>query len=534
MIKNIGKISIYIFIACIISVNFLDFNIPLTHTKLESYVDSDMLYLHRLFMDVFLQRNHLFSWYLTPAPYFFPDMLLFLLLEILLFPHVLLIITAFGVLQYLLMIFLSEKIASSLLKKNQATLLIYISLLLALALLVIPSQENYRLAIGAVYHFGGFINGLLFIFFLIQVAIKPKSNKILIVAALLSFLSSASDLLFIIQYGLPALILALFSRPKLLLKKHCLALLCTMILGVTFKYFCLTHVDVFYLSFQPQNYFSQLKIISLHLPQLLFKKHQYIAIITLGFYLFLGLQLIITQHGKKKWPWLILPNKLLFLLGKFILISTIFTLLFFTAFNSAGAIISRYMLNIYFFPLVFCWLPFSSILHFNFFKKLQILLICVAISLTLFVTVKKLKPLNWEYYPFLSQCIDSQIQKYNHLHIDKIKYGIASNAQAGVITSFSKEGLQLVEMLSNLTPQYWINNPERYRKHYDFAVIATPANNILNLPEHILDKNLIEKINGKPIFEFSCHNEATVLIYGKDKLNVPLFQENTKKYNAVF
>lgn len=532
--KNIGKISIYLFIAYIITINFLDFNIPLTHTKLESYVDSDMLYFHRLFMDIFFQKHHLFSWYLTPAPYFFPDMLIFFLLEILFFPHVLLIIAVFGGLQYLLMIFLSEKIASILLKENRATLLIYISLLLALALLVIPSQENYRLAIGAAYHFGGFINGLLFILLSVLAISKPKSNKLLIIAALLSFLSSASDLLFIVQYGLPALILALIIRPKLLLKKHCLALLSTMILGILFKYFCLIHVDIFYISFQPQHYFSQLKNIFSHLPQLLFKKHYFLASIILGFYLFLGIQLTVTQYGQNKLPWLILPNKLLFFLGQFILISTVFTLLFFTAFNSAGSIISRYMLNIYFFPLVFCWLPFASILHFNLLRKLQALLICIAIILALFVTGKNFKPLNWEYYPFLSQCIDSQIYEYNHSHIDKIKYGIASNAQAGVITSFSKEGLQLVEMLSNLMPQYWINNPERYRKHYDFAVIATPANNILNLPEHILDKNLIEKINGKPIFEFSCHNEATILIYGKNKLNVPLYEQKTKKHSAIF
>jgi len=498
---------IYPFIACIIAFNFLDFNIELAHSKLEFFFDSDMLYLHRLFMDVFFFKHNFLSWNLTPAPYFFPDMLMFFILEALSGHCVFFAIIGYSVFQYLLLLFLSQRIASIVLKSNQAFPLICSVLLLTLIFLVIPAHDCYRFAIRATYHFGGIINGLLLIVFILYSLQNAEPRKLVLAIGALVFLSSASDPLFIMQFAFPAILLMLILRPLLLVNSLGLLLLAGLVCGSVVRHYFSKGVDIQYLYFDPLHFYMRLKFMANTSLPLLLQRHPWLGGATLGFYVVLIIQLIFQRCRNQ-----------LNLLRLFIILSVLTTLLSVSLVETNGSVFQRYMLNFYFFPLIFSWLPFSSILvRINMLKITQVIFI-FSIGAGIYLTIAPFKKLHWEYYPPVTKCIDDGVSHYNQAHNENIQYGIASYWQAGVITSLSKENLRVVGVDHFLTARSWINNPEMLKKKYDFAVIALPGNPIQTAPKNILSVFLIEKINGKPVATFQCNNEAVVMIYGKNKL----------------
>lgn len=502
----------YFFVAIIIALSFLNYSIELHHEKLEFFFDSDVLYLHRLFMDVFFLKHHFLSWYSPQATYIFPDMLLFFIAEILLCQKIFFVIILFAILQYLLFIYITQKIASVALEESAINVksLIYVVLLITLVSLVIPGKDCFRFAIESVYHFGAFINGLIFVLLLLYSLKKPSSQIIPVIIGCFSLVSFISDPSFLTQFLAPALFIMIIFRSQVPLVKICLYLLCGVFFGLLLRYCFIKFVHLDYMYFDPFHLWTRLRLMYQTIPSSMLSRHWFLGSLTLLFYGLLLFQAIVYRTS----------SVCVRFLRLFILTSVVSTLVSVALFETNGSIFQRYMLNFYYYPIVFCWLPIIALAKQPVIARLFKVSLFVAVIIITGLTIKASKKFRFEYYPPLVSCIDKRISDYNLTHAEKIKYGIANYWQAGVISSLSKQNLHVAEYSNFLLPHYSVNTSEAYKKHYDFAVIALPRNFIQTQPKNILDIKLIEQINGKPIIEFTCNNEAIIMIYGKNKLTL--------------
>lgn len=511
------NILIYLFFAFLIGLNFFDANIELAYIKNARFFDSDTLYLHQLFIDIFILKHNLLTWHLTPAPYFFPDMLVFFIIEIFVHHKVFLAIIFYAIFQYLMLMFLAQKFASVAFQGGRVTGLIYSILLLVLLFLVFPEIMPYYLAIMSVYHFGGFVNGLLLILFSINLIKNPKSIVNIIMLGVISALGVASDMLFLMQFFVPAILawVVFFNyedKGFKLVNKYILTLTIGVMVGVLIKHVITFNVLAEVMHISPLTYIKNfMLIIKIHQKNL--SHHFIVESLSLTFYVVTLFQATSSIRKQNK--------NIIDYLRLIIVISSLCTIFGLAMFN---VIPQWYMINIVFFPIVFCWLPFASISYHQYFFVAQYVLLAVIIMIATYVSITSKHTWRYEYYPAVVQCVDLWINHYNLTHDEKIKYGLASYWYARVISSLSKNDLQISPVTRLLHEVDWISNPGSFKRAYDFVVITYPSevfSSYRTSEEFTIDENLIEEINKKPFTTFSCGNEATVLIYGKNKLALP-------------
>ena len=173
------------------------------HKGLHALYNSDNLYLPTLFKNIFDEGGNFTDWYLTPAPYIFPDMLVYFIMNYLTqneFHAMFLFVITQMIFVFILMNLIFREFFSS--QKSFLYAIISITFLYA-----IPSNLTTILMFTG-FHMGAFISGLALVY-LVVLSIKESNIykiKSFIRMSLLISLIVLSDKIFIVQFVVPTIV----------------------------------------------------------------------------------------------------------------------------------------------------------------------------------------------------------------------------------------------------------------------------------------------------------------------------------------
>lgn len=174
------------------------------------FFNSDALQIPALFEDVVTQGHSFRDWYLSPAPFFFPDWAVYATAH-LVGRTMQRAVCLVGVLQLLLTWFVLRHLFSGLFSKPASTAATNTSFgLLAILSLLEIKPAAYSLV--TVYHYGAFLSQLICLSCAIRIVRARENDSVgtwQVAIALIAFLTSLSDGLFVLQCVGP-LICALF------------------------------------------------------------------------------------------------------------------------------------------------------------------------------------------------------------------------------------------------------------------------------------------------------------------------------------
>ncbi|KTC78158.1 hypothetical protein [Legionella brunensis] len=465
-------------------------------------LNADALYLPTLFSDVLHGDGHIADWYLTPAPYFFPDFLLFLL-AYLLGKSIYLQIATYIAIQALLTFILIYFLIKQLYKKE--CLFISILAFTILAWCALNALEPLRLMLISAHHYGVFMMEILF-FTLFISSKNCKSTKYkrynTALLAVIAGLCLLSDTLFIPQMLVPVYFLFVLindvedkkedSHAKYLTKSFpwflgffvfllILEIIFNRHLGENFKAFYLL-IHAFYIN-----------------TPILF-------IFICSYYLF---SFVCLTFLLKQKLFLNLNKELIYLIT-FCLLSTIISL--------AAVLFVRHNVAIRYLIPAFSWPIIAGTILFACFLKNKISYLSLPISLIVLYlmtsTVHDLIQKNgiaYDFYPNYVACID------NALAEAEVKRGIAQYWDAKHLQGFSRYKIVLAQYVYNnhLKRYEHITSNKYFKSSYDFAIISKEAE---DTPGKISQAQLIS-ISGQPQKTIVCDNHI-LLIYNKGGLAV--------------
>ncbi|MGB0881404.1 MAG: hypothetical protein ACPGSO_00515 [Vicingaceae bacterium] len=212
--------SFSVYLTTLFNVIFILFSISLLNQDgLNVYINSDTLYLPSIFQDI-TEFGHTFNgWNLNPAPNFFPDMILYGVLAVFSNNFIVSVI-AYSVVQYLLIVFLANKVLLATVNNVERFYILTIgNLLLALIPLSTYVANDFHFSfhlISNAYHNGAFVNALLALNFFVRFLKKGKYS-LLTLLMLTIIVSVLSDRFFIFYFIVPVVgvsIIALFNKDK--------------------------------------------------------------------------------------------------------------------------------------------------------------------------------------------------------------------------------------------------------------------------------------------------------------------------------
>lgn len=180
-----------------------------THsTNLFYFFNSDSLYIPALYNDLFREGGSFWDWFLTPAPYFFPDMFLYAIAAVFHNSHYDAIAT-FGTLQILSTLVLSFFIFKNFFK-NTFSLLLCALLSILIVPLVIQNLGAFKYLSFSAFHYGATLSALLCILISLwflrlssQKNNKAKKYFLLLMISIVAGISISSDKLFLLIFCLP-------------------------------------------------------------------------------------------------------------------------------------------------------------------------------------------------------------------------------------------------------------------------------------------------------------------------------------------
>ena len=389
---------------------------------------------------------------------------------------------------------------------------------MTVGLLVCSSELSpYMMILSIGYHFGALINGLILICVLMGVFFGKNKTMFESFLVVICALGAGSDLLFYVSFLIPSILTLGASQlsffPNKLDKENLPSSIFLIFLGgflgIIIKSLITHSMTGEYILCNPIDIVKQLNLLY-DIVFVYLKKHFVIGVYMGSFYAIILYQLFSYSYAKERGKLNLLR---LFLITSLIL--TVIAIVTNGLLNYEKIRCVRYILNFFWFPIIFAWLPFSEITLFQKPIKRHYIFSMLFFVLGIGVTYKFLeKNISFvPYYPSLVQCIDKGIADYNQKKNQNIRFGIGQYWHAKMITEFSKENLYVNQYLDNLIPFVWINNPDNFREQYDFAVLPYSAKKIFRI-----SRKEIEDINGVASAEFQCVNEASILIFGKDQL----------------
>lgn len=182
------------------------------------FFNSDSLYLPALYRDLFEDGGRWRGWHLTPAPYFFPDMALYFLLDALTgpFQHA---VIAYAAAQLVLLALATQSLVRTVAPREEAVVAQVAAVAVVAALLLLYAEGHFwmmYLSVLSAIHFSVVPLSLVGLALWLR-AFRDGSKGALGLLALLSVLATASDGLFIITFTVPltvsAAVLAWRWRP---------------------------------------------------------------------------------------------------------------------------------------------------------------------------------------------------------------------------------------------------------------------------------------------------------------------------------
>lgn len=472
------------------------------------FLDSDALYLPTLFSDLFLKAGKINDWFLTPAPYFFPDYPMFFF-AFLAGSGVFIQIILFSLIQVILTCLAIWLLAKEALKSNALFATTIISV--ALVWLALISGKPFIFLLCSSFHYGIFLTSILIValYFWIKNHQEKYSHIISYSAiAILAFLATLSDNLFLVQLVAPFVVTVVFigvlEKERFFKKERLLA--------IPIAFALLGSVAYLYLVTNNTRYPAQLGfgkiLINLHDLYLIF----YSAVTNnpiygLIFFIYLGLVAYVLGQYMRKPVDRHIPKRLAWLtLFSFCsLACTSVSLVLATNLS----VVNRYFIPALSWPVIVVFFFLNCYLARRF-AIVAIVLSSLAVLSMSFVSYGLIQKngLDVHYYPSQISCIDEALEQAN------VRHGIAQYWDAKYLQNFSRLDLTIAQYFGDLGPMHWITSEKYFRQRYDFAIISEQAE-----PVSKINSDALFRINGAPKQVVRC-GDRSVYIYGKDQLRV--------------
>jgi len=496
---------------------------------INTFFNSDTLYLPSIYKDLFIDHNGFKGWHLSGAPNFFPDMILYFIIMI--FSKNFIVSSfLFSTIQYLFFLFLIYKLIRLIIPNHTLLFASISNICLMLVFLVTFYSHDFNftfLIVSISYHMSAFLMSFLCLIISLNYLKKPK-NTFLIVLFLIGILCIVSDKLFIVLYSVPIFSLVVFYK-KIIPGKKIIFLLITDLITVGIGLFLFHYISSEnYITIPPpsrnegfDSIVSSFNILMeqnwVYLKDFNFKTViVFSSIISFGLVIYLFIKNIRKDNGFS-------------LIRVYCFFSIVYTLFVFFAPVMNGNYLDwgcqRYNVYVFYISLVnfgvITAYNFDTIrktkLYLNLLKGVVIVFIITAFSI-IFIQLS-LPGLNkyFSYYPDKVKCIDELAKK------EKLLCGVGNYWDAKYITMFSKKNVKVYAAFDDLTPFYHNTNPTWFHNEnalFNFIILddfsgdeykEKIGNNFIKVKSECLD---IIKV---PTYRF---NRDPLTIYFADSLKV--------------
>lgn len=426
-----------------------------TDAELEWIFNADYLFVPTLFQDVIVNGNSISDWYITPAPYIFPDILFYIPIQFVIsdFRWAILI---YSLLQYLVILILLRQ-CIKLIYPNLSTDIITVSnVLMALFILSgIIWDDNLTggLILTISSHTGAFVCTLLAFYLMLKYL---QYNKIKYVAsyALVTSISLVSDRLLIFMFYFPVVLLLLYVSFSQF-KKKAIVVLVTTFASFALGILLYKALKLYIVSIPPATQTSMSSSITNytnHISSYFTSFHLMSVILVLSLIsFFTNILFLIKKHQEGN---ILAASFHIFVLSLFLSLTLGTVLLGFYK----GADCMRYNIHGYY-VLIFT-LPLTTISNLKV-KQLRIIGFCSIAILSLTILAIRdtynfnmgLKRFN-NFSPYITQLIDKSPAP--------LKSGISDYWTSKHITAFSEKNIKVLATYDNLIPILHITSESGY------------------------------------------------------------------------
>ncbi len=493
-------------VACTLLYFFVSYFYNASYTQ---HFSADHLYIPLLFKDIFEDGGSFLDWTTPPAPYFFPDMFLFLF-AFLFSSEIYIQLFIFQSIQLLTFGFLSWRIFT-LLEIKYSNLL---SVLCFLVFSLLESTVFHQIGL----HFGAFWAATLCVYLTLGLLIgSPKRSCSLNYLMLTTlgtsvFLASVSDKFFLLWFTAPALlILTLLDVSRIIrMDKYLSATVGTIVVasGIGFWTYntILPNTASFPLRFNQDLVQSADQLLRL-MPFLIRSTSgdwYLIILFALGVFLnFYSLGRVVLGSRDRTSYYL----SALGVVWTFSLVPLLFNF---------GQLNTRYFIPTLLIPFISCVILFS-------WKNSRVLSVIASITiLTLssivlwnlnIVIVKNAS--RFEYYPTNVACVDEIVSASG------LTKGASTYWNASPIEAFSKRKIEMAHIDVMLNESYWINSKNKFQDSYDFVFVPIQYKETLTKKLTRIDSKIYQCPSG------------LVIVYDNPKIKLPHFTKvNAYKWLA--
>ncbi len=183
------------------------------------YFNSDALNLPSIYQDIFVNGNSIAGWHLTEAPYIFPDMLLYFLLMFITGGNFLVATLLYSLIQFVVLSMLFQSLLSFVLQDKAYPVLILCQVIFSFAIFSVTANlYHFDITLHTLlngYHLGAGLMALLSMNLTLRF-FEYNKNQFLWLIGVLNIVMVISDLLYLLYYLLPSLLLIGFVRTEML------------------------------------------------------------------------------------------------------------------------------------------------------------------------------------------------------------------------------------------------------------------------------------------------------------------------------
>lgn len=477
-----------VFICSLILALLLGFNFCYFFT-LGIQTNSDLLYIPALFKSLFVENLSYSNWYLTPAPYFFPDIFLAFVIMFIV-PNWYIAMGVFAIVQQLLLFLGIYMLCKEFLTKAMwATLGIFI------VIMYFSYTFIEFIGFSSACHFGEFFVGIWWLYIVVKVIKSIDNKKIFIyciLAVIIGFLLKLSDNLFTLHFIIPTVITIIFLKIFKILdaKKFFLlfgACALSYFIGSLLGDFIIPHKIHQSMSFNINSFYKNLEFI-----EGLLTNNIIISLLLLILIGFFGITLLIKNFRQK----IFLNKDYICFLYLFFIFMFIFS--FVVVAHKTYQAADRYFIPT--FGLGIIVLGIFIFLHIKISFKIPIIILAI-----LAPNYSGLKSFDFSYKTPLSVCVDD----FKATH--KVKNGVSEYWQAKLLYMLSD--IPMAQVNNNLADFRWITSDSFFADKYDFAIINNAAGF-----DFLLNKAKIISINGQPDEIIECKEANSEILYYKNGL----------------
>lgn len=470
------------------------------------FFNSDASYLAALYYDLFERGGRLSAWFLTPAPYFFPDWPLYFGLRWLsggVYPA----LAGVMAMQALLLWGLS----ALLLRRFTSTANALAAAALGTVLICLPAVQGifpYTYVMLASYHFGAMLALLAGAALLLPLLERPATRGQLAAVLALTTLMVLSDRLYVLQFVLPALALLVLMRARLSnWRPLALVLLAGCVAGVLLYKSKLLVANGVSLPWHlaPRQAGANLRALA-DIGAVLWQHYPLLALYSMAYYALLALLAPGTllnrgwrlRDGRAAWVCMLnLASSAGLLLAMIV---------------SNGAPTDRYLIPAFLLPVLLgpalAWSLAAQwrgeqVRHHG---GLTLLLGGALLAWPLCQAVGRAGPVQHEYYPAEIACADRVFAQYD------LRHGYAGYWDAAWVAMASQRKPVIALAAIDLREHHWITTAGNYQPRYDFALVTTdPADD--SRPQ----ATVVIARNGAPQAAVQC-GPLHILVYPRDAL----------------